>query len=117
MPQLAEQQLMIETRHLAMLKALLQQWLPHAEIWAYGSRVTAQAHEASDLDLVVRNPSQLMLPTESLLDAKDSIVESNLPIRVDMVDWAKVPEHFRQEIARAYVVVQSANKSTADTHA
>ncbi len=107
MPQLPQQRLLIEPRHLAMLKSLLHDTLPHAEIWAYGSRVTAQAHEASDLDLVVRNPTQLTQSVEGLLDAKEAIIDSDLPIRMDMVDWAEIPEHFHLEIGRAYVVVQA----------
>jgi uncharacterized protein len=89
-----------------MVLALLRRHLPHAEVWAYGSRVNGDCHEASDLDLVVRNP---LAPDEALPDLpdlKDALVESNLPIRVDVVDWARIPAAFRREIARAYVVVQ-----------
>ena len=105
---------MLEPRHLAMLKSLLLDVLPHAEIWAYGSRVTAQAHEASDLDLVVRNPTQLTQPVEGLLDAKETIIDSDLPIRVDMVDWAVIPEHFHVEIERAYVIVQAVKQMASN---
>lgn len=30
------------------IKTLLQQWVPEAEVWAFGSRVNGFAHEASD---------------------------------------------------------------------
>ncbi len=92
-----------------MLRLLLQQHLPHAEVWAYGSRVNGNGHEASDLDLVVRHPADLKKETSELWEMKEALVESNLPIRVDIIDWAYIPASFRHEIERAYVVVQAGN--------
>ena len=62
--------------------------------------------EASDLDLVLRNPQNLHEETAGLYDLKDAFSESNLPIRVDIMDWARIPESFHREIERAHVVVQ-----------
>jgi predicted nucleotidyltransferase len=89
-----------------MLLALLQRHIPTAEVWAYGSRVNGDCHEASDLDLVARNPAAPEEEIPDLLDLKEALVESNLPIRVDVVDWARIPVTFRRQIERAYVVVQ-----------
>jgi DNA polymerase sigma len=107
MPNFPLDHLMIEPRHLELLKTLLQQHLPGGEIWAYGSRVTGLAHEASDLDLVVRHPSRLEEETPHIRALREALTESNLPIRVDVVDWARIPDSFRQEIERTYVVIQS----------
>jgi predicted nucleotidyltransferase len=84
----------------------LRAHVPHAEVWAYGSRVTGSGHEASDLDLVLRNPQNLYEETATLSDLKESFTESNLPIRVDIMDWARIPASFHREIERAHVVVQ-----------
>ena len=43
--------------------ALLRTFVPAAQVWAYGSRISGKAHEGSDLDLVLRNPSALDKPT------------------------------------------------------
>ena len=109
MPELPLKQLAMQPRHLALLRQLLQQHLPHAEVWAYGSRVNGDGHEASDLDLVVRHPADLKLETLKLLEMKQALSESNLPIRVDIVDWAHIPASFQREIERAYAVVQTGN--------
>ncbi len=106
MPRLESQSLFIAARHLDMLQALLQRHIPAAEVWAYGSRVNGDCHEASDLDLVIRNPRDLEGAPADLYELKEALVESNLPIRVDVVDWARIPATFRREIARGYVVVQ-----------
>ena len=42
----------------------------------------------------------------ALYDLKEAFSESNLPIRVDIMDWARIPVSFHREIERAHVVVQ-----------
>jgi predicted nucleotidyltransferase len=106
MPRLDVASLTLPVRYHEMLVAVLKRYLPDAEVWAYGSRVNGDCHEGSDLDLVVRNPSALHEPLAALWELKEALVESNLPIRVDVVDWARIPEPFRREIERGYVVVQ-----------
>ena len=93
--------------HLAMLRQILQQHSPQAEVWAYGSRVNGDGHEASNLNLVVRQPADLKQETMHLEQMREALVESDLPIRVDVVDWARIPATFHREIERAYVVVKA----------
>ncbi len=109
MPERALTQLNLQPPHLALLRKLLRQHLPHAEVWAYGSRVNGDGQDASDLDLVVRQPANLNQATPQLWAIKEILVESNLPIRVDLVDWAHIPASFQGEIERAYVVIQGVN--------
>ena len=108
MPELALQRLDMQPQHLALLRELLKQHLPHAEVWGYGSRVNGNGHEASDLDLVVRQPADLKQETPQLGEMREAFIESNLPIRVEVVDWARVPASFHREIEQAYVMVQTA---------
>lgn len=72
------------------LVPLLETHVPDAEVWAYGSRVKGRSHDSSDLDLVLRNPADLsktqMWP---LIELREAIRESNLPILVDVLDWAR----------------------------
>ena len=107
MPELALERLDMQPQHLALLRELLHQHLPQVEVWAYGSRVNGDGHEASDLDLVVRHPADPKQETPALWEVKEALVESKLPIRVDVVDWAHIPASFHREIERAYVVVQT----------
>lgn len=96
-------------KYLEQVLALLHAHVPHAEAWAYGSRVSGGSHPASDLDLVLRNPHNLHEETAALAALKEAFSESNLPIRVDIMDWARIPESFRREIERRHVVVQAGN--------
>jgi uncharacterized protein len=93
--------------HLRLLLGILQKHMPEAEVWAYGSRVNGGAHEGSDLDLVLRNPAGLNQPLKQLYLLRDALSESNLPMLVDILDWARMPEEFRREIERQHVIVRA----------
>lgn len=100
----------LKPKYLESLKTLLQRCLPEAEIWAYGSRVNGTNHDASDLDLVVRNPKDLSLPYSSLSKVRSALSDSNIPILIDIHDWARIPDYFREEIEKEHVVIQEPEK-------
>ncbi|MFA6970735.1 MAG: nucleotidyltransferase domain-containing protein [Gallionella sp.] len=92
--------------YLRIVQAVLRTHLPQAEVWAYGSRVNGDCYDTSDLDLVVRQPGDLRRRQTNLGDVKEIFSESNLPILVQLVDWAAIPAAFHDEIAANYVVIQ-----------
>jgi predicted nucleotidyltransferase len=104
----------LQPRHLSALLELLRENAPDAEVWAYGSRATHTAHETSDLDLVLRNPERLDEPQKNLHRLRDALAESNLPILVDILDWARIPDDFRREIERQPVVVLSPRQTAVE---
>ena len=99
-------------RYRSILEALLREHVPDADVWAYGSRITGESHEGSDLDLVVRGPGLEPLG-DGFFSLLEAIEESNIPILVQAHDWARLPESFHGEIRRDYVVVQ--RETTAGT--
>ena len=68
------------------------------------------SHEGSDLDLVVRNPSDPSQPQANLSDLREALSQSNLPIVVDLLDWGGSLESFRQEILREGTVLVQGGK-------
>ncbi|MCY4520912.1 MAG: nucleotidyltransferase domain-containing protein [Caldilineaceae bacterium] len=98
-------QLDLPLRYRHMVEALLSEYVPNAEVWAYGSRINGESHEGSDLDLVLRSLTLEPLGPE-FTDLVEALRESNIPILVQVCDWAMLPESFRREIARGYVVLQ-----------
>lgn len=66
-------------RHLRLLQALLAQYVPHAQVWAYGSRINGQAHEGSDLDIVLRNPANLAAETPERYALKRPCAKATCP--------------------------------------
>jgi predicted nucleotidyltransferase len=85
---------------------MLSTHLPGVTAWAYGSRVNGSAHEASDLDLVLRSPDLTPIPFAPLDDFLEALRDSNIPILIEARDWARLPEAFHREILKGYVVVR-----------
>ena len=81
------------------LETLLREHVPGVEVWPYGSRVSGESHAGSDLDLVLRSPTLEGLGGE-YLDLIEALETSNIPMLVEVHDWARLPESFHQEIGR-----------------
>lgn len=104
MPSAEVLHLQLAPEHLNELRRLLRVHAPEAQVWAYGSRVMdGQAHEGSDLDLVLRYPDDLTKTTAGLTDLRVALQDSSLPMLVDVHDWAVLPPSFHREIERAHV--------------
>ncbi len=95
----------IKPADLKAVRAILRRYIPDREVRAFGSRLSGTAKPFSDLDLAVMGNEPL--PASILADLKDAFSESDLPFKVDIVDWAETRENFRRIIEAAYVVVQS----------
>ena len=87
------------------VQGILQKHVPQHEVWAFGSRAKWTAKPYSDLDLAVMTDQPLSLDVSAALT--DAFAESELPWRVDVVDWASTSASFRRVIERGKVVVQN----------
>ena len=84
---------------------LIKTHLPDAIIWAYGSRVKGKSHIGSDLDVVVLNKTNDTLPSEGLQQLRQALEESDLPMLIDIHDWAYLPKSFKDEIEKNKVIL------------
>lgn len=89
---------------------ILRVHAPGREVWVFGSRITGSAKPFSDLDLAVMGDKPL--PSSALAEMKESFSESNLPFKVDVVEWADTSPQFRKIIEDRHEVLQEA----AQTH-
>ncbi|MBF0097888.1 MAG: nucleotidyltransferase domain-containing protein [Magnetococcales bacterium] len=94
----------IRPDHLQIVLDILKKHVPNHEVWAFGSRVKWTAKEYSDLDLCVISDQPLGCGVKG--DLLDDFSESDLPWKVDVVDWATTSESFRKIVEREKVVVQ-----------
>lgn len=94
--------LWLPEKYLGLLRELIIQYVPQAEVWAYGSRVNGGAHEGSDLDLVLRNPANLQEDVEGWMDFKEALQASIIPIIVDVHLWSHLPPAFHRNIESGY---------------
>jgi len=95
------QHLDLPKKYLTLVQSIIKEHLPDAEVWAYGSRVTGQNHEASDLDLVVLNANDYM----KVERFREALRSSNLPILIDVIDWQQIPLSFKDEIRQKHIVI------------
>ena len=96
----------IRPDHWEIVQSILQRHVPQYEVWAFGSRAKWTAKSYSDLDLAVITDQPLSLNTSANLS--DAFSESDLPWKVDVVDWATTRAPFRKIIEQDKVTVQAA---------
>ena len=89
-------------KHLEIVKTILSEFVPNCKVRAFGSRCTGTARKYSDLDLCVCGSEKL--DWKLLANLKDAMMESELPFRVDLLDYHAVPEHFRKTLENAEVI-------------
>ncbi|MCM8813759.1 MAG: nucleotidyltransferase domain-containing protein [Candidatus Omnitrophica bacterium] len=90
--------------HLVTVRRILAQHVPGYEVRAFGSRITDTIKNYSDLDLAIVGREPLADGVLSLL--KENFQESDLPFRVDVLDWHEISEEFRQVINKKYEIIQ-----------
>jgi type I restriction enzyme S subunit len=97
----------LEPRHEAVVHEILRSTAPECDVWAFGSRAHGRGLKPfSDLDLAVIGGGDALGQRCAAL--RRAFEDSNLPFRVDVVEWASLDEAFRELIRRDSVVVQKA---------
>lgn len=59
---------------------------------------------------MIINPTNPLLKQEKLTTLRTAFSESDLPILVDVLDWALIPESFRAEIKQNYELFYPVDK-------
>jgi type I restriction enzyme S subunit len=93
---------------------ILKTHLPEYPVWAFGSRVKWTARPYSDLDLAIITRQPLSLTKMATI--KEVFDESDLSIRVDIVDWATTSETFRKIINQNKMVIQEGKADAAERY-
>ena len=76
---------------------------PRTKAWVFGSRATGRARRYSDLDLAIDAGRRLTLDETARLS--EAFSESDLPYRVDLVDWHDINDRWRQTIVAERVAL------------
>lgn len=84
---------------LAKVRSILRRYLPPGtEVLVFGSRAHGRNLKPfSDLDLCLRGTRTI--PADVLENLEAGFRESNLPIKVDVIDWHRIAPDFRAAIA------------------
>ena len=94
--------LIVKEKYLKILVDIFRSYCPNAEIWAYGSRLKGNCHDASDLDLTVKTFNDNNCNINAL---KGIIDDSDIPFLVDIVGFDDLTDVMKNEILKDYVVI------------
>ncbi len=84
----------LEKKHHAIIHNILSKY-PYT-FYAFGSRVKGNHHRLSDLDLCFKDP----IPYSIISHLEEDFEESDLPYKVDIVNWQTCSEEFRSIISK-----------------
>jgi type I restriction enzyme S subunit len=97
-------QIDLSPEHCQLVLDLLAGHLPaSAQVWVFGSRATGRARRYSDLDLAIDAGRPLTVDETAIL--REAFEESDLPYKVDIVDWHALSEPFRKIIGAERVAL------------
>ena len=83
--------------HRRLVLGILAAHLPQGSAASvFGSRATGRARPLSDLDLAIDAGRRLTL--DEIAGLVEAFTDSDLPYKVDVVDWHAIDERFRQMI-------------------
>ncbi len=86
----------LSSSELATVRVILQWHVPDRSVLMFGSRLTERVKPFSDLDLAILGDEPISAYIFGNL--KEAFSASDLPFRVDVVDWALTAPEFRAQI-------------------
>ncbi|MDP3706264.1 MAG: nucleotidyltransferase domain-containing protein [Legionellaceae bacterium] len=96
-------------RHLKIVLEILNNNLPIvATVWVFGSRAQKAKKKYSDLDLVIDFDGE-KIPISTLICLNEAFDESDLPYKVDIVDWNTISPEFKKHIQNKRVLLLRPN--------
>lgn len=93
----------VSAQELQIIKSILSEKCPNIPVWVFGSRVKGTHKPFSDIDLALLTTTPLTIRELTQLELAFS--DSDLPFKVDIVDWASCSESFKQIILQKYEVL------------
>ena len=98
--------------HLETIQCILKEHVPDCEVRAFGSRAKWNARDYSDLDLAV--VGQQPQGWQVLNRLETAFRESNLPFKVDVLDWHDISDRFKKIIQENYVILSKPINSISE---
>jgi len=101
----------LDGANIAIVQNILGSIIPEYKVWIFGSRVHGRTLKPfSDIDLAII--ADAPIDSGRLRELKEAFSESDLPYRVDVVDYASASQTFRDIIQQEYEVIRKPEKTT-----
>ncbi|MCF8463031.1 MAG: nucleotidyltransferase domain-containing protein [Rickettsiaceae bacterium] len=94
----------IEEKHLVIVNNILKKY--DYSFFVFGSRITAKVKKLSDLDLLYFDN----IPTGEIIKLEEEFEESDLPYKVDLVNYNQCDEDFKKTIGKNYLCLQNSSR-------
>ena len=92
----------ITPAHFTIIKSVLKKHISaDTQVFVFGSRAKNNARPYSDLDLLLRANKPLSM--QLLANLAFDLEESDLPYKVDLVDWMSISDTFKKTIEPACI--------------
>jgi predicted nucleotidyltransferase len=88
--------MLLTPKQLITVQAIVKSHLPDAEVYLFGSRIDDIAQKYSDLDILVKMDT--VVPLKKLSKLREAFDLSDLPFKVDIIDWHRITPEFRKTI-------------------
>jgi predicted nucleotidyltransferase len=99
----------LEKKYLDFVLLLLKEHIPDETVWLFGSRTTEKIKPYSDIDLVIVGDKPISSDILALLSL--AFEESDLPYKVDILDWCMLDLDFKKIIQQRYEILQPGKKT------
>lgn len=98
----------LEPHYLILVKKILNKYVPNYSVCLFGSRISENIKPYSDIDLVIMNTENL--PISTMARMSNAFEESDLPYKVDILEWSLLDKNFQKNIQNHLVLAQAASK-------
>jgi predicted nucleotidyltransferase len=96
----------IPEHHFNILKNILKHY--NYTFYIFGSRITNNAKPLSDIDLFYKED----IPEKIIISLENEFEESDLPYKVDLINYNSCDDDFKKIMDSNYVIVQKICNST-----
>ncbi|GAB6189227.1 hypothetical protein JCM30566_09660 [Marinitoga arctica] len=94
----------IKEEYFNLIIEILRKYMCNCTIIIFGSRITGNSNESSDLDIAIDCGKKINLTT--LFEIEEDFQDSDLPFRVDIIDWQRTSESFKNIILNNYIKIK-----------
>ena len=95
-------QTMVKKEYKEKLIKLIEEHIPNAKVYLFGSRATEKQSLHSDIDIAIDTNKKVDKYKIALI--RLSINDLNIPIDVDIVDFNSIPEKMRNRIEKERII-------------
>ena len=75
------------------------------KVYVFGSRAKGKHHQFSDIDIMYVNEDLKNISSKNISEIKESIEESNFPIKVDLVNWDDLAYSYKPSVLAVRILV------------